>query len=135
MNSLLWCFFSWRGELNRQQFALAMLFCVLVAIALGSLISDLTVGPTNNGEVWTRNGLMLAKGRAAAIAWLAVTWPLLCIQVKRLRHIGLPAYSLFIANIAVTLLLLVAAPLGLIGGVVFTLFIFFAKGGSISLPG
>lgn len=134
MNNLLWCFLSWRGELTRQQFALAMLFSVLVAIALGTLISDLTVGPTNNGQVWTRDGIMLTKARAGAIAWLVVTWPLLCIQVKRLRHIGLPGYTLFVANIAVTLLLLVATPLGLIGGVVFTLFIFFAKGGSFSLP-
>jgi len=127
MQSLLWCFFGWRGQLTRQEFFLAILAVMLLTYVAGNLLTDL-IGPTNNGETWLRSDLVAARSKARLISLVVSFWPSLAVQAKRLRHIGLPAYSMFVAQ-AVFLILLVLWPAaGATGPVLWIVFLCTAGG-------
>ena len=128
MQSLLWCFFSWRGRLNRQEFALAFFFLAAMAYLIGAALTATMVGPTNAGRPWSENDLILAQVQAQLLASVFVLWPSLAIQVKRLRDIGYSWLYLVAANIFVLVVMLLAPIPGLILGLVASLFLFFAKG-------
>jgi uncharacterized membrane protein YhaH (DUF805 family) len=134
MQSLLWCFFAWRGYLTRQEYALALLVIVLVGSLIGPLISDMTIGPTNAGEVWLRSELDLARARAQLVGYLLTAWPTLVVQIKRLRHIGYPPQYLIGANVALTIVLLIAPVVAICGFLAGSLYLFFAKGRATPQP-
>ena len=128
MQSLLWCFFSWRGRLNRQEFALAFFFLAAMAYLVGAVLTAAMVGPTNGGRPWTENDLVLAQVQAQLLASVFVLWPSLAIQVKRLRDIGYSWLYLVAANVIVLVVMLFAPIPGITLGLVASLFLFFAKG-------
>lgn len=128
MQSLLWCFFAWRGYLARQEYALAMLVIVLIGSLIGPLIADMTIGPTNAGEVWLRSDFELAKARAQLAGYMLTAWPTLVVQIKRLRHIGYPPQYLIGANVVLTVVLLIAPVVAMCGFVAGSLYLFLAKG-------
>ena len=128
MQSLVWCFFAWRGYLTRQEYALALLVIVLVGFIIGPLISDMMIGQTNGGEVWIRSDLDLARARAKLTGYLLTAWPTLAVQVKRLRHIGYPPQYLIGANVALTVVLLFAPAVAICGFLAGNLYLFLAKG-------
>ncbi len=134
MQSLVWCFFGWRGYLTRQEYALALLVIVLAGFVITPVISALMVGPTNDGEVWNRADLDLAKGRATLTGYLLTAWPTMAVQVKRLRHIGYPPQYLIGANIALTVVLLIAPAVAIFAMLAGSLYLFLAKGRATTQP-
>lgn len=128
MQSLLWCFFSWRGRLNRQEFALAFFFLAALAYVIGAVLTAATVGPTNAGRPWSENDLIMAQLQAQVLASVLLLWPSLAIQVKRLRDIGYSWLYLVAANVIVVVVMLFAPIPGIVLALVASLFLFFAKG-------
>jgi uncharacterized membrane protein YhaH (DUF805 family) len=133
MQSLVWCFFSWHGELRRREFFLAMLAIGLLGYAAGQILMDVMVTPTNNGQTWARADLMRTIALARILPFMAAAWPSLVIQAKRLRHIGMPAHSVFAAQ-AVLLPLLFLWPTGWnLANLAWTGFMFLAPEGLVRL--
>jgi uncharacterized membrane protein YhaH (DUF805 family) len=125
---LLWCFFSWRGRLNRKEFALAFFFMVLVTYVLGHVLVSVMVGPTNAGQTWTSDDLLMAHTRAQLLAYVLTAWPTLALQIKRLRDLGYSWLHLIGANIVVAALLLIAPTIAIILAVGASLLLFFWPG-------
>lgn len=128
VQSLLWCFFSWRGRLNRQEFALAFFFLAAMAYLIGAILTATMVGPTNAGRPWSENDLIFAQVQAQMLASVFVLWPSLAIQVKRLRDIGYSWLYLVAANVIVFVVLIFAPIPAVILGLSASLFLFFARG-------
>ncbi|MGV8952889.1 MAG: DUF805 domain-containing protein [Cypionkella sp.] len=125
---LLWCFFSWRGRLNRQEFALAFFFIAAVAFVVGAVLSATMVGSADTSPPQSETDLLMAQLQTQTLASLVVLWPTLAIQVKRLRDIGYSWLYLVAANILVFVVLLIAPIPGIIIALAASLYLFFAKG-------
>ena len=125
---LLWCFLSFRGRLNRQEFALAFFFVVLVTYLLGAILAAIMVGPTNDGRPWTENDLLLAQTQAQLLGYVVTVWPTLALQVKRLRDIGYSPLYLVGANVLVAVLMLIAPVVAIILAILGSLLLFFWPG-------
>jgi uncharacterized membrane protein YhaH (DUF805 family) len=125
---LLWCFFSWRGRLNRQEFALAFFFLVLVTYLIGRVLVQNLVGPTDEGQPWTPDALAMAQTEAQLFAYVLTAWPTLTLQVKRLRDLGYSPLYLVGANIGVAVIMLIAPMIAIILAVVASLWLFFWPG-------
>ena len=125
---LLWCFFSWRGRLNRQEFALAFFFLVLVTYVVGRILVQNLVGATNEGQPWTADDLTLAQTEAQMLAYVLTAWPTLTLQVKRLRDLGYSWFYLVGANIVVAAIMLIAPVVAIILAVVASLWLFLWPG-------
>ncbi len=128
MQSLWWCFFSFRGRLNRQEFALAFFFLAAIAYVIGTILTKTMIGPTNEGRPWTENDLLMAQLDAQMLASAFVFWPSLAIQVKRLRDIGYSWLYLVAANVVLGVAMVFAPIPAMIVAVIAALFLFFAKG-------
>jgi uncharacterized membrane protein YhaH (DUF805 family) len=128
VQSLLWCFFSWRGRLNRQEFALAFFFLAAMAYLIGAILTAIMVGPTNTDRPWSENDLVMAQLQAQMLASVFVLWPSLAIQVKRLRDIGYSWLYLVAANVIVFVVLLFAPIPAIVLGLAASLYLFFARG-------
>ena len=128
MQSLWWCFFSFRGRLNRQEFALAFFFLAAVAYVIGMILTSTMIGPTNNGRAWTENDLLMAQLEAQMLASVFVFWPSLVIQVKRLRDTGYSWPYLVAANVILGIAMVFAPIPAMIVALIAALFLFFAKG-------
>ena len=128
MQSLLWCFFSWRGRLNRQEFALAFFFIAAVAYVIAAMLTATMAAPDNASAPLSEDALLMAQLQTQMIASFVVLWPSLAIQVKRLRDIGYSWLYLLGANVIVFIVLLIAPIPGIILALVASLYLFFAKG-------
>lgn len=133
MQNLLWCFLSFRGELNRHQFILATVALALLFFLASRIGTHVFIGVTGSDGGWTPLELNNARREGAGLAGMFRFWPLLALQIKRVRHIGLPVRYLMGAYGA-SIALLVLAP-GLSHGMNEALFLFLmlAGGGSFSL--
>jgi uncharacterized membrane protein YhaH (DUF805 family) len=132
VQSLWWCFFSFRGRLNRQEFALAFFFLAAIAYVIGTILTKTMVGPTNDGMAWAENDLLMAQLEAQMLASVFVFWPSLAIQVKRLRDIGYSWLYLVAANVVLGIAMAFAPVPGMIIAVIAALYLFLAKGKPVS---
>ena len=124
MQPLIWCFFSWRGRLDRQEFALAFFFLVLLTYLLGRALVQVMVGPTHDGQPWTPDDLAMAQTEAQMMAYVLTAWSTLTIQVKRLRDLGYSSLYLVGANIGVAIIMVFAPLIAISLAVIASLWLF-----------
>jgi uncharacterized membrane protein YhaH (DUF805 family) len=129
MQPLIWCFFSFRGHLNRQEFALSVAVLWLVSFAITPLMRDVVTGGELPPGGLTEAQELQIMVMGSALAGLILLWPTLAVQAKRLQHIGLKAAYLLIFYFASGFVFLFMPMLVVLATVVLWIGLFALPGG------